>query len=86
MPPFDTATARRHLDKLRLRPLLDGVRGAPAANVDAFCAVASAFSVMVHALRDRLAEVDVNPVIVTDEGAVAVDALVVTHANKGETS
>jgi acyl-CoA synthetase (NDP forming) len=86
MPPFDAAAARRHVDKLRLRPLLDGVRGAPPANVDAFCAVASAFSVMVHALRDRLAEVDVNPVIVTDEGAVAVDALVVTHANKGEAS
>jgi acyl-CoA synthetase (NDP forming) len=86
LPPFDAATARRHLDKLHLRPLLDGVRGAPASNIDAFCAAASSFSVMVHALRDVLSEVDVNPVIVSDESAVAVDALVVTEANKGEAS
>jgi acyl-CoA synthetase (NDP forming) len=79
LPPFDAATARRHLDGLRLRPLLDGARGAPAANIDAFCKLAAHFSVMVDSLADTLAEVDVNPVIVNDNTAVAVDALVVTR-------
>jgi hypothetical protein len=32
---------------------------------------------MAHALRDVLAEVDVNPVIVNEDEAVAVDALVI---------
>jgi len=77
LPPFDADHARRCIDRMRLRPLLDGVRGAPAVNVDAFCQLAERFSVMAHALRNVLAEVDVNPVIVNKGGAVAVDALVV---------
>ena len=32
---------------------------------------------MVDALRDVLSELDVNPIIVGEDGAVAVDALVV---------
>ncbi|NQV86516.1 MAG: acetate--CoA ligase family protein [Woeseiaceae bacterium] len=77
MPPFDADYARRCLDRLKLKPLLAGIRGAPAVNIDAFCDLAAKFSVMAHALRDVLAEVDVNPVIVNEGGAIAVDALVV---------
>ncbi len=77
LPPFDADHACRCLDRMRLRPLLDGVRGAAAVNVDAFCLLAERFSVMAHALRDVLAEVDVNPVIVNEDEAVAVDALVI---------
>ena len=77
LPPFDTAHARRLLDRLQFRPLLDGVRGAPPADVMAFCEFAARFSTMVHALTDVLAEIDVNPVIVNSEGAIAVDALVI---------
>ncbi|MDA0707062.1 MAG: acetate--CoA ligase family protein [Proteobacteria bacterium] len=79
LPPFDAAHARYCLDRLRLRPLLDGVRGKPAADIDAFCALASQFSVMVAALRDELLEVDINPVIVhaAGGGCTIVDALVV---------
>ncbi len=77
LPPFDAAHARRCIDRLQLRPMLDGVRGSPAANLDDYCLAASRFSAMVYALRDVLAELDVNPVIVGEDGAVAVDALVV---------
>ena len=77
LPPFDVEHARHCIDRMRLRPLLDGVRGTRAVNIDAFCQVAEQFSVMAHALRDVLAEVDVNPVIVNERGAVAVDALVI---------
>ena len=76
LPPFDAAHARRCIDRLKLRPLLDGVRGRPAADIDAFCEAAARFSEMAAALRDLLAEVDVNPVIVHENGAIAVDALV----------
>ena len=76
LPPFDAAHARRCVDRLKLRPLLDGVRGKPAADIDAFCEAAARFSEMAAGLGDVLAEVDVNPVIVHEDGAVAVDALV----------
>jgi acyl-CoA synthetase (NDP forming) len=77
IPPRGAGDVRRLLNRLRLRPLLDGVRGSPAVDVDAFCECASRFSALVVALGADLAEVDVNPVIVTADGAVAVDALVV---------
>jgi len=86
IPPFDAEHARRCIDTLRLRPLLDGVRGAPAVDTDAFCELAEQFSDMAYALRDVLSEVDVNPVIVNEEGAIAVDALVVGHEIRGKIS
>ena len=84
LPPFNAEHARRCLDRMKLRPLLDGVRGAPAVNVEGLCKIAERFSVMAHALRDVLAEVDVNPVIVNEDGATAVDALVVGRDRRKE--
>jgi acetyltransferase len=81
LPPFDAPYARRRLDELRMRPLLDGIRGNAAADVDAFCATAQAFSVMVDALRDNITELDINPVIVGSSGCIAVDALLVGRNN-----
>jgi acyl-CoA synthetase (NDP forming) len=77
LPPFDSAHARRCIERMRLRPLLDGVRGSPAVSVDVFCDTASRFSLMAHALGDVLSEIDVNPVIVNESSAIAVDALVI---------
>ena len=77
IPPFDAAHARRCLDRLRLRPLLDGVRGGPTVDIDACCELASRFSGVVYALRDVLSEADINPVIVNESTAIAVDALFV---------
>jgi acyl-CoA synthetase (NDP forming) len=84
LPPFDKNHARRCIDRLKLRPLLDGVRGAPAVNVDAYCELAARFSAMAQALGDVLAEVDINPVIVNESGATAVDALVVGRDRRRE--
>ncbi|MEQ9563765.1 MAG: acetate--CoA ligase family protein [Woeseiaceae bacterium] len=79
LPPFDAAHARRCIDGLRLRELLNGVRGKDAVDIDAFCSMAAMFSSMVYALRDELQEVDVNPVIVGKDRCTAVDALVVSR-------
>jgi acyl-CoA synthetase (NDP forming) len=84
LPPFDEAHARRCIDRLKLRPLLDGVRGKPASDIDAFCKAAARFSEMAAGLGDVLAEVDVNPVIVHETGAIAVDALVAGRCRRGE--
>ena len=77
--PFGRATARRLLDSLQLRPLLDGQRDRPALDVDAFCEAAERFSVMAAGLAGSLDEVDINPVIVLPDGCTAVDALVVAR-------
>jgi acyl-CoA synthetase (NDP forming) len=81
LPPFDAAHAARCMDRLRLRPLLDGLRGAPACDIDAFTQAAAGFSLLVDALRDDIAELDVNPLIVSENGCVAVDALLVPLAD-----
>jgi hypothetical protein len=81
LPPFDAAYARRRVDELRLRPLLDGLRGQAVADIAAFCAAAETFSVMVDALRDNIEELDVNPVIVGAHGCIAVDALLIGRNN-----
>jgi acyl-CoA synthetase (NDP forming) len=74
LPPFDSAHARRCIDRLQLRPLLDGLRGT-ACDIDAFADAAARYSVLVYAMRDELGEGDVNPVIVGPAGCFAVDAL-----------
>jgi hypothetical protein len=79
LPPFDAAYARRKVDGLRLRPLLDGQRGRPPHAIDAFCNMAARFSALVHALRDGIGEIDINPVIVGQERCTAVDALIAGH-------
>jgi acyl-CoA synthetase (NDP forming) len=82
LPPFDPQTAERLLSGLKMRKLLDGARGAEAADVLAYCDMAAKFSDMVHAMRETIQEIDINPVIVTATGATAVDALIVTRAQE----
>ncbi len=77
LPPFTAEHARRKIADLRLRPLLDGVRRRPPADVDAFCNAAARFSAMVASLSGVIDEIDVNPLIVAGEGCIAVDGLVV---------
>jgi acyl-CoA synthetase (NDP forming) len=77
LPPLSRDAARRMVDRLRIRPLLDGFRGSPPADVDALVDVIVAVSYLAHERGDDLAALDLNPVIVSAEGAVAVDVLLV---------
>ena len=80
LPPLDSAAARRLIDGLALRPMLDGHRGAPAVDMDVLAETVARFSLLAHALGDCIAEFDVNPLIVGPDGCIAVDALVVGRA------
>jgi acyl-CoA synthetase (NDP forming) len=75
-PPLGEAGARRLLERLQIRPLLDGVRGARPTDVGAVARAMSRLSVLAADLGDVLAAVDVNPLIAGPDGCVAVDALV----------
>ena len=64
-------------DGLRIRPLLDGVRGAPGADVDAVADAMVGLSALAFDLGSVIDALDVNPLIAGPSGCVAVDALVV---------
>jgi hypothetical protein len=70
------------LARLRLRPLLDGWRGAPPADLDALTDLVVAVSRLAHEHGDELAALDLNPVIASADGAVAVDVLIVPRAEE----
>lgn len=60
---------------LRLWPLLDGYRGRPKADMGALAALAVRLGDLMLA-DESLEEIEINPVMVREAGAVAVDALV----------
>ena len=72
--PTDPADVRSALRSLRIWPLLAGHRGRPPAALDAVVAVVSALASLVSTDRS-ITEVEINPLLVTQESAVAVDAL-----------
>jgi succinyl-CoA synthetase beta subunit len=61
--------------ELRTFPLLDGYRGAPPADVAALERVLLAISALTDA-HHEVVEVECNPLVVSERGAVAVDARV----------
>ncbi|WP_411106696.1 acetate--CoA ligase family protein [Streptomyces sp. cmx-4-9] len=79
VPPFGEDQARAMLAELRGHALLEGVRGAPPADVDALVEVVLRVQRMALELGDSLRELDVNPLMVLPrgQGAVALDALAV---------
>lgn len=77
LPPLSEEEVLEELAQLRLHRLLAGFRGRPPADAAALARAAVALSAMALELEDHLAEVDINPLLVQERGAVAVDALVV---------
>lgn len=76
LPPFDEAEVRRALVGLRIAPLFEGVRGKPPLDVVAIVEAAQAVAKALLAKGGEIASIDVNPLLVSQNGAVAVDALV----------
>jgi hypothetical protein len=60
--------------------MLRGVRGRPAVDVEALADVVLRIAAAMNA-RPEIEEIDVNPVTVlqTGQGAIALDALIVTR-------
>ena len=77
MPPLDEMRARRLVDGLKSRALLDGARGAPASDVGSVARAVVALSGLACDLGERIAALDAYPLIAGPDGCVAVDALVI---------
>jgi acetyltransferase len=76
LPPLSERLARRMLESLRSWPLLKGYRGRPAANVDRLIEVLMRFSYLI-ADYPEIQELDVNPLLVTPDDVIALDARVI---------
>lgn len=77
VPPFDRAEARRMIAQTKVAQILRGQRGQPPADLESVVDVIMALQRMATEHPRDLAEVDINPLLVSDSGAVALDALVV---------
>jgi succinyl-CoA synthetase beta subunit len=75
--PLDRRDAREMLASLRAAPVLRGMRGQPGVDRRALERLIVQVAGVASALGERLAELDLNPVIATPEGVLIVDHLVV---------
>jgi acetyltransferase len=77
--PVSADEAIATLAELKAAPLLNGFRGAAKVDIAALARLISQISMLAAATRDRIAEIELNPVLVHPEGkgVTIVDALVV---------
>lgn len=76
MAPVSPAQARAMIDALPAQQMLDGARGLPKVDRTALADAFARFSSHMARHADQLSEVDLNPVIATQDGLIAVDWLV----------
>jgi hypothetical protein len=84
--PLDADDAREMVRGLRGHALLAGARGRPRADEQSLVRVILRVAALCAASRDRLMELDLNPVLVSPNGVTVVDWLVIAgDAGAGET-
>ena len=76
LAPVSTAEVARRLEGLRGAVLLRGARGAPPVDAGALAALVAAVGDLLVG-DPSILEIDLNPVVASPGGVVAVDALVV---------
>jgi acyl-CoA synthetase (NDP forming) len=80
LAPVDGAQAEELIASLRGAPIFKGARGRPALDVPAAARALAALS-RLAASRPDLAEIEINPLLVLPEGALALDARAVSGEN-----
>ena len=85
--PVDRRDVEEMVASLRGAALLTGARGRPKGDIKALVDMALSVASLAIACDGRLAELDLNPVVVREKGAgaVAVDSLVVLRGPGSET-
>ena len=73
--PIDRADLAEALASLKVAKLLDGFRGRPPGDRDAAIDAVLALAEFAAANRDRLEELEVNPLLVLENGVAAADVL-----------
>lgn len=70
--PIEKRDALMMISEIKGYPVLKGVRGRKPADIDAIADVLMAVSGMAE--KENIVELDINPLIVSEKGALAVDA------------
>jgi acetyltransferase len=78
LPPLNPTLARRMMERTKIYTALQGVRGRKATNLAALEQLLVRFSQLVVEQR-WIAEIDINPLLVSSERIFALDARVVLH-------
>jgi acetyltransferase len=79
--PLSQAQAQRMIESLKSYPLLTGYRGGHVCDVQALAGLLVKISETAAREKDRLKELDINPVFVTEKGVAIADALLITYEN-----
>lgn len=82
LPPLTRQIARRWIAETKIHKALLGVRGKPAADLDALADVLVSFSDMMLSERSII-EADINPLIATAGSIIALDARIVLNSEAG---
>ena len=83
MPPLNTTLARRMMERTKIFNALEGVRGRPPVDISALETLLVHFSQLVAEQR-WIKELDINPLLASHEGLLALDARVLIHEAKDE--
>jgi acetyltransferase len=78
LPPLTTTLARRMIERTQIFEALKGVRGRDPVDLAALEQLLVRFSQLVVE-HPRIAEVDINPLLASAGGLIALDARVVLH-------
>ena len=76
LPPLSPSLARRWMEGTRIYRALKGVRGRPAADLEALVGVLVRFGELVLA-HPEIGEIDINPLVASAAGVMALDARIV---------
>ncbi|MBY4945388.1 acetate--CoA ligase family protein [Cupriavidus respiraculi] len=80
LAPCSEDAVVRELAGLRIAPLLRGVRGEPAVDMAALARIAVLVGRLMHDAGGAIRAIDLNPVMVSADGAVVVDGLMEVSA------
>lgn len=83
LPPLNERLARRMIESLRIRPLLEGFRGRRRVNKDRLVETLMRLSCLI-AENPEISELDVNPLVVTPDDAIALDGRVILDLTAAE--
>jgi len=76
LPPLNTVQAKRMMERTKINHVFDGVRGRPPIDRAKLEEILVRFSELLVE-QPRIKELDINPMLVSHEGIMAVDARVI---------
>ncbi|MDB5337897.1 MAG: CoA-binding domain protein, partial [Planctomycetaceae bacterium] len=85
LPPLSERRVALMLSELRISPILRGYRGRPGVNQQKLTEVVLAFSRLVEDLPE-LQAVEINPLLVTADEVIALDARVIVEPSRSNSS